>query len=107
MKYRQLSKEQFLELHNEFSNVNFIGLQIDVLNKLKVILDKFKEENNDDPKIECLLPDNLNELIINNEICMRFFEITNDIYGITNPGDEYILRRNLCKIPHSSKLKFI
>lgn len=85
------------ELLQELSNVNFIGLQVCVLDKLKVILDKFKKENVNDPKIECLLPDNLNELIENNEICMRFFEITTEIMGITNPGDEDIIKDKLSK----------
>jgi UTP-glucose-1-phosphate uridylyltransferase len=85
------------ELLQELSNVNFIGLQVSVLDKLKVILDRFKKENVDDPKLECLLPDNLNELIQNNDLSMQFFEITSEIMGITNPGDEDIIREKLSK----------
>jgi len=86
------------ELYNELSNVNFIGLQPSILYKLNNILNKFKKSNENDPKIECLLPDNLNELIQNKEMSMRFFEITNEILGITNPGDEYIIREKLSKL---------
>ena len=77
------------------SNVNFIGLQIDVLDHLKKILDKFKEDHKNNEKIECLLPDNLNELIQNNIIDINFFEITTEILGITNPGDDNIIREKL------------
>ena len=90
-----ISKEDNPELHNELANVNFIGLQPFVLNKLKNILDKFKKLNENDPKIECLLPDNLNDLIEMDIIEMEFFEITSKILGITNPGDELILKKKL------------
>ena len=82
---------------NSLANVNFIGLQYDVLLYLNVILTKFKNENKDDPKIECLLPDNLDELIKNNKINMEFFEIENDILGLTNPEDEIIVKEILAK----------
>lgn len=90
-----ISKEDNPELHNELANVNFIGLQIDILNKLKVILDKFKLENEGDPKIECILTDNLSQLISENKLNMEFFEITDRILGITNPGDEDIIKNIL------------
>lgn len=85
------------ELMNELANVNFIGLQYDVLKLLNDILIKFKIDNQYDPKIECLLPDNLNELINKNKLLMSFFEIKNDIIGLTNPEDEDIVR-NLLKL---------
>jgi NDP-sugar pyrophosphorylase family protein len=87
-----ISKTGNPELLQELANVNFIGLQVDILNKLNDILNQFKEHNKNDEKIECLLPDNLNELIQKNQLVMRFFEITNEILGITNPGDEVILK---------------
>ncbi len=90
-----ISKADNPELHNELANVNFIGLQPFVLDKLKTILDKFKKLNENDPKIECLLPDNLNELIEMDIIEMEFFEITSEILGITNPGDDLILKKKL------------
>ena len=61
-----ISKSKNPELMNSLSNVNFIGLQYDVLIKLNEILIKFKQENLNDPKIECLLPDNLNYNYHNN-----------------------------------------
>ena len=92
-----ITKNDNPELHNELANVNFIGLQPSVLNKLKDILDEFKVIHKNDKKIECLLTDNLNELIKSNLMEMTFFEITNSIIGITNPGDEDIVREQLSK----------
>lgn len=91
-----ISKSKNPELMNSLSNVNFIGLQYDVLIKLNDILIKFKQENLNDPKIECLLPDNLNELIKKKTIEIEFFEIKNNIIGLTNPDDEIIVK-NLLK----------
>lgn len=93
----KISTSKNPELMNELANVNFIGLQYDVLKLLNDILINFKKNNQDDPKIECLLPDNLNELINKNKLSMNFFEIKNDIIGLTNPEDEDIVR-NLLKL---------
>ena len=64
---------------------------------LNDILIKFKNDNKDDAKIECLLPDNLNELIQNNLMSMEYFEIKEKILGLTNPEDEEIVRNLLSK----------
>ena len=90
-----ISKSANPELHNKLASVNFIGLQPNVLDLLRVILDKFKKDNPNDKKIECILPDNLNELIQTGLINMEFFEITDKILGITNPGDEDIVKQIL------------
>jgi len=93
----KISKLKNPELMNQLANVNFIGLQYNVLLLLNDILTKFKSENMDDPKIECLLPDNLNQLIEENKINMIFFEIQNKIIGLTNPEDELIVKNILSK----------
>jgi NDP-sugar pyrophosphorylase family protein len=90
-----ISKAANPELHNEWANLNFIGLQSSILDKLNIILEEFKKENEGDQKIECLLPDSLNELFYNKELSMQFFEITDEIMGITNPGDEDIIREKI------------
>lgn len=90
-----ISKEENPELLNQFGNVNFIGLQVNVLLELKKILDKFKLSNRGDKKIECLLPDNLNELIVKDILKMKYFEINYNVIGITNPGDEIIIKNIL------------
>ena len=93
----KISKNKNPELMNMLANVNFIGLQYSVLIQLNEILQDFKKKNIDDSKIECLLPDNLNELIENNYIEMNFFEIKNNIIGLTNPEDEIIVKNLLKK----------
>ena len=80
------------ELMNELTSVNFIGLQPRVLNLLSNILAKFKINHTGDRRIECLLPDDLNNLIQNKKIKIYFFEIKNKVIGITNPGDEIIVK---------------
>ena len=85
------------ELHRELASVNFIGLQYHVVEMLKELLDKFKEKNDGNEKIECLLPETLTELIKTKTIKMKHFKINNKIIGITNPGDETIVRELLNK----------
>lgn len=96
----KISKKDNPELHDKLGNVNFIGLLPKTVELLTTILDRFKAEHQDDPKIECLLPDNLNELIQTKQITMKAFQITNKIYGITHPGDDVILRQILEPSPH-------
>ena len=91
----KISKKDNPELHDKLGNVNFIGLLPKTVELLTTILDRFKTEHKDDPKIECLLPDNLNELIQTKQITMKAFQITNKIHGITHPGDDVILRQIL------------
>lgn len=92
-----ISKEDNPCLHNELANVNFLGLQLSVFKNLKIILDKFKSDNKGDEKIECILTDNLDDLIKDGIINIRFFKITDEILGITNPGDEIIVKDILAK----------
>jgi len=91
----KISKKTNPELHDSLGNVNFIGLLPKTVELLNTILLRFQKEHENDEKIECLLPDNLNELLQTKQITMKFFQIKNKIYGITNPGDEIILRNIL------------
>tara|TARA_B110000495_G_C23010229_1_gene597409 strand:- start:542 stop:1333 length:792 start_codon:yes stop_codon:yes gene_type:complete len=81
-----------IELYDKLANVNFIGLHPYVLELLFCKLEEFKKKNSNNPKIECLLPNVLNELIHYNNLKMKYFEITNKIYGITNPDDAINLK---------------
>lgn len=83
------------ELHNELANMNFIGIKMEVLCMLNSILINFKQLHREDPKIECLLTDCLNQLIIENRFIMEHFLITDKIIGITNPGDEIIITQQI------------
>lgn len=92
-----ISKQNNPELMTKIANVNFIGLQIDIIKRLKILLDDFKNKNINNPKIECILTDELNQLIKNKEIPLKleFFEIQNEIIGLTNPDDEQIVKNKL------------
>jgi NDP-sugar pyrophosphorylase family protein len=93
--FLNISKIKNPELMNNLANVNFIGLHYDTLLLLNDILIKFKTENKGNPKIECLLTDNINELIESNKITMDYFSIKNKIIGLTNPEDELIVKNIL------------
>jgi len=92
----KISRDNNPELLDEFANVNFIGLQPIVLDYLNNILTEFKENNKNHPDIECLLPDCINILIKENKLKLEYFEIENEILGVTYPGDEIIVK-NLLK----------
>ena len=100
----KISKAKNPELMSSLANVNFIGLQYEVLVMLNKILNEFKIVNKNDSKIECLLPDNLNDLIKNKLIKMNFFEIKNDVIGLTNPEDEEIVKNLLKKYKKPLKI---
>jgi len=87
-----ISKKKNPELLDKLSNVNFLGLQLEALEHLYILNDKFKTENKDDEKIESLLTDHLNNLVYRNLINLKYFYIRNKILGITNPGDELKLK---------------
>lgn len=93
-----INKKDNKELHNELANMNFIGLQYDILKKISILVEKFKQVNSKEAKLECILTDLLDFLIKNGDLEMDFFEIKNKIIGITNPGDEIKLKKQLEKL---------
>jgi len=84
------NKEQINELGNMIANVNFIGLQNEALKGIWELNEDFKQNNKNDMKIESLLPDHINKMIVSSDFKfkMNYFIIKNKIIGITNPGDE-------------------
>lgn len=90
--------KQNIDPNDQYANINFIGLQPKILSYLNQILVKFKQDNPNDAKIECLLPNNLSSLIEENKLDLEYFEIEDSILGITNPGDELILKNKLLNI---------
>ena len=76
-------------------NINFICLQVDVIDKLNKYLINFKEDNVNDNKIEALLPDDLNHLIVTDTIKLNYFTIKNKIISLTYPSDVNIVKEYL------------
>lgn len=90
-----INRKDNKELFNELANMNFIGLQLNVLEMINEIVVKFKEKHKNDPKIECILTNILNDLVLDKKLEMEYFEMKEKVIGITNPGDEIKLKEQL------------
>jgi len=80
---------------NSLCSMNFFGLGSEVIGFLSEKLEKFKSENSSDRNAECLLPEELSNLIKEGKIVMKLHETSDTWMGITNPGDEEIVREKL------------
>ena len=56
---------------------------------------EFKEKYFGDRQIECLLPDELTKLIKNDNLKIYSYPTSERFIGISNPGDEEIVRKIL------------
>ncbi|MEK6914716.1 MAG: sugar phosphate nucleotidyltransferase [Nanoarchaeota archaeon] len=83
-------------------SMNIFALHPESIIKLNKKLIEFKEKNKDDKNIECLLPVEIGNLISKNEISMKLYPCSDNWYGITNPGDEIVIRN---KIEFRNKLE--
>ena len=90
-----INKKDNKELYNELANMNFIGLQYETLKEISTLVNLFKKEHSNEKKLECILTDILDYLIKEKGMKMDFFEIKNKIIGITNPGHEIKLKKQL------------
>jgi dTDP-glucose pyrophosphorylase len=78
-------------------SMNIFAFQPETVKKLDLILKKFKEENKRDKKLECLLPNEIGNLIKQNELTIHLYSTNNRWFGITNPQDEEKVREELKK----------
>ena len=85
---KNLSKENLCSM-------NIFALYPDVICKLGKALIEFKEENQHDKKIECLLPKEINNLIERGKVTMEIYKTSDKWLGVTNPEDELIVREQL------------
>lgn len=93
-----ISKENMSERglnKNSLCNPNLFGLKPEVIEYLKNILEKFKKEHKGDRKVECLLPIDLSDLISKRKIKIKVLETPDKWMGVTNPGDELIVQKEL------------
>jgi choline kinase len=90
-------QEKGLDEENMCS-MNMLGFFPEILPKLNQILENFKQENQGNRKIECLLPKNLSELTQKSEIKMKVYSNEEKCYGVTNPEDEEKLRKELSSL---------
>ena len=74
-------------LEDKIANMNFLVVKGTVISKLGVLLNDFKEQYKDDPKIECFLTDSLNQLIEKDKIELYYFPLIENVIGITRQED--------------------
>ena len=93
-----ISKDNLKEKNlteNTLCSMNLFGLPKKTLNLLEEKLIKFKEENAGSRKAECLLPDSLGNLIKEKKLVLKLIETNDKWFGVTNPGDEEKVRKEL------------
>ena len=89
-------EEQGLK-EDDLCSMNIFALHLKTIEMLKQILARFKQEHEGDRRAECLLPKEISRLIEGNKIKMKVYPVTERWFGITNPGDEEIVRKMLQK----------
>lgn len=84
-------------LKDSLVNGNIFALHPSIVDLVHDKLIEFKEKNKGNRNIEFLLPVEFSKLIKENKINMRLYKAVKPFIGITNPGDEEILRKILEK----------
>ncbi|MEK6859867.1 MAG: hypothetical protein AABX54_03560, partial [Nanoarchaeota archaeon] len=80
---------------DDLCSMNIFALHPRTLMLLDKVLKQFKEQHKDDRKKECLLPTELSNLIKEKKIKMKVYQTNDKWFGITNPGDEEVIREQL------------
>ncbi len=80
---------------DDLCSMNIFALHPETLKMLDEKLKIFKEKNKGDRKIEFLLPNEISNLIKENKIKMKIYPCNEKWFGITNPGDEDIVKQQL------------
>lgn len=74
-------------LKEKIANMNFLVLHGNVISKLGILLNDFKEQYKNDPRIECFLTDSLYQLIEKEKIELYYFPLMEDVIGVTRQED--------------------
>lgn len=93
-----ISRENIQEKNlseDSLCGMNLFAFHPEILEKLSNRLTKFKEEYKDNKDVECLLSRELNNLIKSGEIIIRVYQTNEKWFGITNPGDELAIKKQL------------
>lgn len=83
---------------DSLTSMNIFALQPGIVKKLNEVLQKFKQEHEGDKRIECLLPNELGNLIKNHELIIELYSTNSKWFGVTNPKDEIKVKQELEKI---------
>jgi len=81
----------------DLCSMNIFAFQEKTLSYLCEVVKEFKEENKLDPKIECLLPQEINNLIKNGKIIMDLYPTEEKWFGISHPEDVEVVKQELKK----------
>ncbi|MBU2104359.1 MAG: NTP transferase domain-containing protein [Nanoarchaeota archaeon] len=93
-----ISRENFRDKgfqENSPVNISIFGLNPETLKFLKEKLEEFKEKNKNDRRAECYLNIKISELIREGKIKMKLYYTPEKWLGVTNPGDEIKVRKEL------------
>jgi len=76
-------------------SMNLFGLKEKTLELLEERLIEYKKNNEGDRRAECYLPNELGLLAKNKKITLKLLHTKDKWLGVTNPGDELIVRKAL------------
>jgi choline kinase len=79
----------------DLCSMGIFALHSDKLRILDSEVRKFKKKHKSDRKAEFSLPEEISKLIGRKKMKMRFYAATERWVGITNPGDEKIVRKEI------------
>lgn len=94
----RIEKENLQEKYlteQSLCSMNIFALQPEVVIDLSDQLSEFKKKNAFDRKIESLMPEDISSLIKMGKLKMTLYSTPDIWMGITNPGDEEIVREKL------------
>jgi dTDP-glucose pyrophosphorylase len=76
-------------------SMNIFAFSQETLSFLNEILEKFKEQNKGNRKIECLLPEEIGNLIKEGKISVKVYPTDEEWLGVTNPEDEEKIKEKI------------
>lgn len=94
---RENLKEKRVHL-TDLCSMNIFALQPKAVKDLLLLVNSFKEKNKSDRKIECLLPEELSNLIKQGKLKLKLYPAEESWLGITNPEDEEVMRKKLASL---------
>ena len=80
---------------DDFCSMNIFALHPKTVDLLCYRLGEFKKNREGDRNTECLIPNEISQLVKAKEIKMKIYPSTDKWIGVTNPGDEEIVREKL------------
>ncbi len=80
---------------DDLCSMNIFALHPETVKLLEPVIESFKEKHKHDRRIECLIPEEISNLIKAGKLNMKLYDTPESWVGITNPEDEEIVRERL------------